>query len=1548
MTKRRFDLGRKSLSPSKSSSRNQVDPKGKRPSTSLSVAEEQELPVDQNEENRDNLQLNPQDNPDRNRDGSEEDSGNEDEVDDAQDKQAIKVSIITPLNKHVMVEECSYENVLKLGNYITQQRQSGVDVIGWNCIAHNAQMYLNVSNPEVQWKKLDNEDLIAELFKLYPEKTGIYRENITIRAQQIEPDWNESNTDIQKYAFKLFNLWKEYDIEVDAESEQITIKELIKSIGKSKNLFHKRVSQVMGTGEPEFSLQGFLKKLTDVLTEYKRTRESFEFFTPFLLAKPGNNQNNPTGNSGNNANHNKAYNNTNNKGGNPKGKGGQNDTKVVKCSYCHEKGHWYSTCPKKKEGTTSVLINKITPAIKLSKNNLIYLNILLIKGTSGGNTSVITKAMLDSGATQSLMSRRVADIFNLLLDNNSDLICFANNSCISCSKHKFKFNIKLSSNVNNLNHINAIKLDTITLDIVDKSTDILEVEFKILPDMTDDIILSREVIFKNNLTELFAELFSEAAAEREGNVGKVEIPPEVGLGKVEIPPEHLRDDDDVDMDFLNYLNLEMANPEPEPTRPLLQMAEGMDDDFLDEFDTFEAFPEIEEPIRDFTSFDIRNDGILRGQLIPLLMNNRDLFRSDVKRTPMRGNKFFTKVNKEEWLTNANRLPPRIQSYKKDQDLNEQLDKLLNLGVIRPSASKAWSQVHLVPKGDKYRLCLDFRNLNSVSEDHHWPIPRIDEMLIRLGQKKSKFWSKLDLTSGYHQCEIDEEFKEFTAFITFRGLYEWNRLPMGLKGAGHHFQQIVSVEVLAGLIYKACDQYFDDVIIPGATEQEHMDNLSRVLKNLRESGVTLNPKKCVFGASEIEFCGHLLTEEGTHFSGEKLKYIEDFPEPGSKGALKSFLGLANYFRDHVKNYAHFESLLNELLPGYTKKHRGHKLQWTGSTKTAFESLKSEILNSPMLFFMEEKLPIYLATDASDFAIGGYLYQVKQDKELPVRFLSKSLVGSQLRWSTFDKEGYAMYYSIMTFKYLLEGRRFIVRTDHDNITKLNNKASARVLRWKISLCPFDFVIQHIRGIDNVVPDHFSRIESLDKNQGKNTNEAFVEYVNITSVEGDKSSMIARAHGGLVGHSGVNRTLWILKEKLNISWKGMRQDVRKYIASCSTCQLLGTKADNYKGQSYHVTPAGPMDIITMDHIGPMKFDKDNSINMTYTHVLVIVDCFTKWTSLYAVVDTKAESAMEALFNFTCNMGEPVTIMSDNGPAFCSEVMGLFLRRWGIVHKPTTAYNHEENGIVERANREVIRHLRAILLDGQVNIENDWAKQLPFVGRIMNNHIHKSTGFTPFSLVYGRESNTFIDRKITELERGYKINPSTEWIRNKFERQHKIINLARNHLAEINKIPESKLLEQLEAPTPGEWVLVRRSDIMNNHKLAPVKEGPFRVIERDLNSECPDIYWIDDHVNGRNFKVHVSRLTKFLARDSDLKQIPHIAMKRKRMYEVEYILNHKNGDLNNIKTKNDILFLVKWTNYNHEDNTWESFSNLENNSVLHDYLRENNADDWIPKRFR
>ena len=261
-----------------------------------------------------------------------------------------------------------------------------------------------------------------------------------------------------------------------------------------------------------------------------------------------------------------------------------------------------------------------------------------------------------------------------------------------------------------------------------------------------------------------------------------------------------------------------------------------------------------------------------------------------------------------------------------------------------------------------RLVIDFKGLNAVSEmESGWGIPNIKDILERLGEQKSGFFCKLDLTAGFHQMLISEESREFTAFKTsWGGLYEWCRLPMGLKGSPAYFQQIMATEVLNGLVMNICEVYLDDVIIYAQTEEELLDRVRQVLERFREKGMTVNPQKCTMFVSEVEYCGHLLDESGIHFERSKIDSILDFKTPDTQQQLKAFLGLANWFRDHVANHSRLVQPLHGMLKSYSKHKR---LEWTPALLKVYEDTKIADHECPKLFFMDDTPPIYLHTDAS---------------------------------------------------------------------------------------------------------------------------------------------------------------------------------------------------------------------------------------------------------------------------------------------------------------------------------------------------------------------------------------------------------------------------------------------------------------------------------------------------------------------------------------------------------------------------------------------------------
>jgi len=318
------------------------------------------------------------------------------------------------------------------------------------------------------------------------------------------------------------------------------------------------------------------------------------------------------------------------------------------------------------------------------------------------------------------------------------------------------------------------------------------------------------------------------------------------------------------------------------------------------------------------------------------------------------------------------------------------------------------------------------------------------MLQRIGTKKPKLFCKFDMTDGYHQFPLHPNSYDATTFITANGLYRFTRVVMGLSGSGSNFQARMSTEVLTGLLYIICESYLDDILLFATSEHELLRNLRKILTSFRRFHILLNPDKVEIGLEQLEFVGHLIDATGVHMTQKKLDSIRDFPKPLLKGDMKKFLGLANYFRDHVRDHSVLAYPLQHAIEGYSKKDRHHKMHWTPELEANYEALKAAICNCQKLYYVDEEYPVYLQTDASDYGIGAYLKQVAPHSEFPIMFISKSLDKTQCRWSTPEKEMYAIWYALQKMDHLLRDIHFHIQTDHENLTRHKVTGSPKVLR------------------------------------------------------------------------------------------------------------------------------------------------------------------------------------------------------------------------------------------------------------------------------------------------------------------------------------------------------------------------------------------------------------------------------------------------------------------------------------------------------------------------
>ena len=431
---------------------------------------------------------------------------------------------------------------------------------------------------------------------------------------------------------------------------------------------------------------------------------------------------------------------------------------------------------------------------------------------------------------------------------------------------------------------------------------------------------------------------------------------------------------------------------------------------------------------------------------------------------------------EHRIDTADAPPIYRHPYKKSPEelraIKTEIERMLKLKIIQPSHSEWGSPCILVRKPPEKgtlqppRFVVDYRRLNSVTQGDGYPIPSISSVLDAVSQ--GKVFAKCDLVSGYWQIPIRKSDQQKTAFCTHLGLYEFLRLPFGLKTAPNTFQRILNT-VFADYLHKWLVVYVDDIIQWATTDEEALEHYSLLFQRLVKVGMQLKPTKCTFFAKEIEILGHRITQEGRTPISKGVEAILSMPTPTNTSAVKRFLGLCGYFRDFIPCMSTRTQALRSLLK------KGVSFQWTEETAREFQDLKQAITGSDvMLFHPDWNAQFELHVDASKLGCGAMLAQEKDGILRPVRFASRAFTQAESRWTTMHQELFAVKWGLEQFRSYILGRRVKVVTDHANLKWLTTMApqQAKVARWCMSMAEFDFFIEHRKGERNVVPDVLSR--------------------------------------------------------------------------------------------------------------------------------------------------------------------------------------------------------------------------------------------------------------------------------------------------------------------------------------------------------------------------------------------------------------------------------------------------------------------------------------------
>lgn len=436
---------------------------------------------------------------------------------------------------------------------------------------------------------------------------------------------------------------------------------------------------------------------------------------------------------------------------------------------------------------------------------------------------------------------------------------------------------------------------------------------------------------------------------------------------------------------------------------------------------------------------------------------------------------FTKSITHE-IPTTNQTPISAKTYRYPEihkkEVDKQISKMLNDGIIKPSVSPWSAPLWVVPKkrdasGEtKWRVVIDYRKLNSVTVGDAFPLPNITDILDQLGS--SKYFTILDLSSGFHQIKVQPEDSTKTAFSTPTGHYEFTRMPFGLKNAPATFQRLMN-NVLSGLQGLKCFVYLDDIVIYADSLQTHERKLQEIFSRLNMHHLKLQPDKCEFMRREVAYLGHIITNEGVKPNPERVEAIVNYPVPTNVKELKSFLGLIGYYRRFIENFSKITRCLTNLLK------KNVTFNWTSTQQEAFQTLKNHLMSEKILQYPDFSKPFNLTTDASGYAIGAVLSQGTISKDLPIAFASRTLNHAESNYSTTERELLAIVWAVKHFRPYLYGRKFLIITDHRPLTWLFNvkDPGSRLTRWRLILEEYDYEIIYKEGKANSNADSLSRI-------------------------------------------------------------------------------------------------------------------------------------------------------------------------------------------------------------------------------------------------------------------------------------------------------------------------------------------------------------------------------------------------------------------------------------------------------------------------------------------
>jgi hypothetical protein len=723
--------------------------------------------------------------------------------------------------------------------------------------------------------------------------------------------------------------------------------------------------------------------------------------------------------------------------------------------------------------------------------------------------------------------------------------------------------------------------------------------------------------------------------------------------------------------------------------------------------------------------------------------------------------------------------PRIH----EQTLRHEVDRLCQIGVLKKVNRSEWAApTFIIPKKDgSVRFISDFRELNKRIKRKPFPIPKIQDLLLKL--EGFQYATSLDLNMGYYHIELSPDSKRLCTIVLPWGKYEYQKLPMGLCNSPDIFQEKMST-LMGDLEFVRT--YIDDLLITTkSTWNDHLRHLDIVFHRIHEAGLKINAKKSFFGKDELEYLGYWITRQGIQPVSKKVEAIKNIAPPKTQRELRRFIGIINYYRDMWIRRSDVLAPLSKLTS------KTVKWQWTAVEQKAFDTMKRIIARETLLVYPDFNQPFIIYTDASHTQLGAVISQNNK----PIAFYSRKLNPAQTRYTTTERELLSIVETLKEFRNILLGHRIKIYTDHKNLTYVNFNTE-RVMRWRLIIEEYSPELLYVKGETNIVADALSRLDLATSDTSPSDmhdmqyladnfsledddlpDDAYpLQYKLIASHQnlqkdlfvklykqqdgfhlksfcggGKKRTLICRHekiiipktlqrrivtwYHNMLCHSGETRTEQTIRQQF--WWSNLRNDVHNICSKCDTCQRAKRTTKKYGHLPAKEAEADPWEVLCVDLIGPYTIKRRGKKNLILW-CLTMIDPATGWFEMREIPNKEAITVANLVeTTWLTRYPWPNQIVFDRGKEFMGEFARMVENDYGIKRKPTTTRNPQANSIIERIHQTIGNMIRSFQI-GQIEIneEDPWTGVLAATMFATRATYHTTTQATPAQLVFGRDA--------------------------------------------------------------------------------------------------------------------------------------------------------------------------------------------------------------------